>query len=253
MRDVFLERLIPRMETNRSIFFLTADLGSPVLDTIRDRFRDRFVNVGIAEQNLINVACGLALEGHTVYAYAIAPFITMRCLEQVRVNLAIMSQLRPMNVNLIGVGVGCSYSLSGPTHQCMEDISIMRCMPNIEVLSPADYVQAGAFVDYTLAKCAPKYLRFDAKPLPAIYPEEGEIGINAGFSELRRGTRVCVLTTGYMTHVALEAEKELGEEGIRLGVVDIFRLDDLPDSLAGILRGYSSVITLEEAYIALNV
>ena len=114
MRDAFLERLIPRMETNRGIFFLTGDFGSPVLDTIRDRFPDRFVNVGIAEQNLINVASGLALEGHAVYAYAIAPFITMRCLEQVRVNLAIMSQLRPMNVNLIGVGAGCSYSLSGP-------------------------------------------------------------------------------------------------------------------------------------------
>ncbi len=98
MRDVFLEKLIFLMENNQKIFFVTADFGSPVLDKIREYFPDRFINVGIAEQNLINVSTGLALEGYTVYAYAIAPFITMRCYEQIRVNIAILSQVRPMNI-----------------------------------------------------------------------------------------------------------------------------------------------------------
>ena len=106
------------MKTDEIIFFVSADFGSPVLDDIRADFPDRFLNVGIAEQNLINVSAGLALEGFTVFAYAIAPFITMRCFEQLRVNLALLSEVRDMNVNLIGVGAGYSYVVSGPTHQC---------------------------------------------------------------------------------------------------------------------------------------
>ena len=87
-RDALLRRIHENMETDESIFFVSADFGSPVLDNIRADFSDRFLNVGIAEQNLINVSAGLALEGFTVFAYAIAPFITMRCFEQLRVNLA---------------------------------------------------------------------------------------------------------------------------------------------------------------------
>ncbi|MBT4668128.1 MAG: transketolase, partial [Candidatus Ruthia sp.] len=109
MRDVFLERIWQEMASNPSIFFVSADFGSPVLDKIREDFSDRFVNVGIAEQNLINITAGLAIEGFTVFAYAIAPFITMRCYEQIRVSLALLSEVRPMNVNLIGVGAGYSY------------------------------------------------------------------------------------------------------------------------------------------------
>src|SRR3990167_7173418 len=104
MRDVFIDAVRQRMGENDRIFFLSADFGSPALDRLRSEFGDRFVNVGVAEQNMINVAYGLALEGYTVYAYAIAPFITMRDYEQTRLHLAISSQLRPVNVNLIGVG-----------------------------------------------------------------------------------------------------------------------------------------------------
>ena len=108
MRDALLERIWKSMGSDQKIFFLSADFGSPVLDKIRADFPDRFINVGVAEQNLINVAAGLALEGYKVFAYAIAPFITMRCCEQIRVNLALLSSVRKMNVNLIGVGAGYS-------------------------------------------------------------------------------------------------------------------------------------------------
>ena len=114
MRDALLDRVWRSMATDDKVFFATADFGSPVLDKIRADHPDRFVNVGIAEQQLINVSVGLALEGYTVFAYAIAPFITMRCYEQIRVSLALLSEVRPMNVNLIGVGAGYSYVVSGP-------------------------------------------------------------------------------------------------------------------------------------------
>ena len=138
MRDTFLESVYALMSKNKDIFFVTADFGSPVLDKIRSDCPDQFINVGIAEQNLINVSVGIALEGYKVFAYAIAPFITMRCYEQIRVNLALLSNIRKLNVNLIGVGAGYSYPVSGPTHQCYEDISIMRTMPNMQIFSPRD-------------------------------------------------------------------------------------------------------------------
>jgi transketolase len=147
MRDAFLERVWRAMGEDESIFFTCADFGSPVLDKIREQFPDRFVNVGIAEQNLINVSAGLAIEGYKVFAYAIAPFITMRCYEQIRVSLALLSVVRPMNVNLVGVGAGYSYVVSGPTHQCYEDLSIMRALPNFSIYSPADHVTAAALFD----------------------------------------------------------------------------------------------------------
>ena len=138
MRDALLERIHFAMASDRDIFLVSADFGSPVLDRIRGDYPTRFVNVGVAEQNLINISAGLALEGYKVFCYAIAPFITMRCFEQIRVSLALLSKIRPMNVNLIGVGAGYSYVVSGPTHQCYEDITLMRALPNFQVMSPAD-------------------------------------------------------------------------------------------------------------------
>ncbi len=162
MRDSVIDQIYAEMRHNDKIFFLAADFGAPALDRIRQDYADRFVNVGIAEQNLINVATGLALEGYTVYAYAIAGFITMRAFEQVRTNLALMSQERELNVTLIGVGAGVSYDMSGPSHHCLEDISIMRTLPNMVVCSPSDWTMARAFIPYSINCKSPKYLRLDS-------------------------------------------------------------------------------------------
>ena len=158
MRDVFLTSLYEKMKNDKTIFFVSADFGAPILDKIREDYPNRFINVGIAEQNLVNVATGLALEGFTVYAYAIAPFITMRCYEQIRVNVSVLSHVRPMNINFIGVGAGVSYAMSGPTHHCLEDLSIMNTLPNMEVFSPSDYMTAEAYVKRTLTINKPKYI-----------------------------------------------------------------------------------------------
>jgi len=244
MRDVFIETLCNRMVTNDAIWFLAADLGSPALDRMRQEFPDRFLNVGIAEQNLVNVAAGLALEGQTVYGYAIAPFIAMRAYEQVRVNLSISSQIRPVNVNLIGVGGGVSYQVSGPTHHCLEDLSIMRLLPNMTVFSPSDARLAEAFVDYTLAHRGPKYLRFDGKALPALYDHIAPELLEDGFCHLIEGEEVCLVATGYMTQRAVRVAKEKG-----VGVVDLFMLKPFNvDKLFTELSRYRHVITMEEGF-----
>lgn len=248
MRDVLLDRIWRAMGEDRTIFFTSADFGSPVLDKIRADFPERFVNVGIAEQNLINVSAGLALEGYTVFAYAIAPFITMRCYEQIRVSLALLSEVRPMNVNLIGVGAGYSYVVSGPTHQCYEDLTLMRALPNFSVLSPSDHVSAGALFDRCVSTSGPKYLRFDAQVLPVLY--EGCLpDLDVGFHVHRSGQAICLVATGYMLHTALKVADSLAAAGHAVGVVDLFDISGFAaDRLEAVLSFYAGVVTLEEGF-----
>ncbi len=248
MRDAFLERVWREMAEDNKIFFTCADFGSPVLDKIRADFPDRFVNVGIAEQNLINVSAGLALEGYKIFAYAIAPFITMRCYEQIRVSLALLSEVRPINVNLIGVGAGYSYVVSGPTHQCYEDITLMRALPNFQVLSPADHITAAKLFDVCVYDCGPKYLRLDAQVLPIIYEKES-LNIAKGFHVHKRGDEICLVATGYMLHTALNVAEELAEEGLRVGVIDLFDLARFSvTEFYDTMKTYAGIISLEEGF-----
>ena len=248
MRDALLDRIWLAMAQDPLIFFTCADFGSPVLDKIRSDFPERFVNVGIAEQNLINVSAGLALEGYTVFAYAIAPFITMRCYEQIRVNLALLSEVRSMNVNLIGVGAGYSYVVSGPTHQCYEDITLMRAMPNFQVLSPADHVASASLIDRCISKTGPKYLRLDAQVLPVLY-HSSPPNFESGFQVHRAGETVCLVATGYMLHTALMVADNLAVLGQSVGVIDLFDLSTFSaEQLYKALASFSGIVTLEEGF-----
>lgn len=250
MRDTLLEEIYQAMKSDEMIFFVSADFGSPVLDKIRSAFYERFLNVGIAEQNLINVSTGLSLEGYKVFAYAIAPFITMRCYEQIRVNLALMSELRALNVNLIGVGAGYSYVVSGPTHQCYEDITVMRALPNIQLLSPSDWFLASKLVNICLEKTSVKYLRLDAQPSKQLYDSATSGYLEKGFHEFCTGGEICIISTGYMTHVALDVTQVLADDNIQTGILDIHDFSTF-DSVAFLeaLKRYKYLITLEEAFI----
>ena len=246
MRDVFLEGICERMVGNENIFFLCADFGAPSLDKIREEYKDRFLNVGIAEQNLINVSTGIALEGGVVYAYALAPFITMRAYEQIRTNLSITSQIKPVNVNLIGVGAGLSYNMSGPTHHCLEDICLMRLLPNLMVFSPSDWKLVEKFVDYSINIKAPKYIRFDAKPVSQVYTDTSGVCFEDGFCEIKEGEDVCLVSTGFMTHRAINVSKELRN----VGIVDMFMLNPFNEKLLfETLKEYEFILTLEEGFV----
>ena len=248
MRDAFLDRVWRAMGEDDSIFFTCADFGSPVLDKIREQYPDRFANVGIAEQNLINISAGLAIEGYKVFAYAIAPFITMRCYEQIRVNLALLSVVRPMNVNLVGVGAGYSYVVSGPTHQCYEDLSIMRALPNVAIYSPADHIAAAALFDECVGHLGPKYLRLDAQVLPALYSDRTP-DVRRGFEVHRACGEVCLVATGFMVHSALQVADRMTKTGIAVGVIDLFNITGFNEAeLLAALRPYRSIVTMEEGF-----
>ncbi|MBF0541298.1 MAG: transketolase [Nitrospirae bacterium] len=246
LRDALIEQICIEMGVNDKIVFLSADFGSPRLDKLREDFPERFINVGIAEQNLINIAAGFSLEGFIVYAYAIAPFITMRAYEQIRNNLSLLSHTRDLNVNLIGVGAGLSYDVSGPTHHCLEDLIVMRTLPNIKLFSPSDWITTKKIFEYSLVNNSPKYLRLDGKGLKNIYESPETISIEDGFKEILTGIDICLVSTGYMTHTALDAAKSIGG----VGVIDMFGIKPFNERLLlETLSKYSAVITLEEGFI----
>ena len=249
MRDAFIERLYVEMFTDESIFFVTADFGAPALDRLRADFPDRFINVGIAEQNLINVSVGLALEGFKVYVYGIALFLTMRAYEQIRTSISMLSQVRDMNINLIGVGIGLSYDVVGPTHHCLEDSCIMNVLPNFTIFTPSDAIMAGKFVDYTLEHSGPKYIRLDGKPQPDLF-EKYIPNYDDGFYEIREGDEVCIVSSGYMTHVALKIADRLAQDCISVGVVDQFFLKPFNEKkLLRTLSWYRHVVAMDESFI----
>ncbi|MCX7957281.1 MAG: transketolase [Endomicrobia bacterium] len=250
MRDVLIEEVYKKMKENRKIIFLSDDFGAPSLDKLRIDFNDRFINVGIAEQNLISIASGLALEGFVVYAYGIASFMTMRCFEQIRVCLSQMAQVRDINVNIVGVGAGISYDISGPAHHSYEDVTLMRSLPNLVLFSPSDNLLTKKFVDFSVKIKQPKYLRLDSKPLQAIYNKNNKIDFKKGFYELKKSKGICIVSTGYMTHKALAVAAEFEKEKIDIGIVDIFILNPIDqDALVETLKKYDIIITLAEEFI----
>jgi len=148
------------------------------------------------------------------------------------------------------VGAGLSYDVSGPTHHCLEDISIMRVLPNMEVFSPSDWMLAKGFLDYAIKVKKPKYIRLDGKPLPQIYNSVKDFKIERGFSELKKGKKLCLVSTGIMTHKALQVAKILNKENINIGVIDVFLIKPLNEKLfMQALEKYQAVLTLEEGFI----
>lgn len=251
MRDAFIGKALEAMASNEKLYFISADFGAPLLDRVRKEYPCRFINVGIAEQNLINVAAGLAFEGMTVHTYAISSFHAMRAFEQVKINLSLHSHIRDVNVNMVAVGAGLSYDISGPTHHCLEDISVMNSLPGVTIFSPSDWVLTERFHSYALEKKTPKYLRLEGKPIPALYDTHPEVKIEDCFYELEQGGGdVCFVSTGYMTHVALEAVRRARAQGLTPGLVDVFLLKPLNGGgLLKTLSRYKKIVTVEEGFI----
>ena len=247
MRDEFMQALSLEMKKDEKIIILIVDFGAPVLDKIRIECKNQIINVGIAEQNAINLAAGFSLEGFKVFVYGIAPFVSMRCFEQIRINLAALSQLRKMNVNIISVGAGISYSMSGPTHHCLEDLSIINTLPNVEIFSPSDPLLTKIYLERSLKNNGIKYLRFDAKALENLCNKE--IEMSRGFRVLNEGKdKVAIIATGYMSQKAHILLKDYN-----FTLIDLFLINSYDkQALKEHLERHQYVISLEESFGGLD-
>ena len=243
MRDVLIEEVFQQAQRNRSILFMSADLGAQALDDFRAKLPAQFIYPGICEQNMIDVAAGLAKSGKTVFTYAMASFITARCFEQLKCSLGAMQQ----PVTVVSVGVGLGYDDAGPTHYTTEDIACMRTLSGIEIWTPADEESTLKISRLCCEHPAFRYLRLERPGLPAVY--QGNFGdrMEAGLSELVSGRGICIFSSGFMLHRALQVRDELQKAGMDAGVVDLFRIKPLnTPALLSVLEGYSKIVTLEE-------
>ena len=216
-------------------------MGAFSLVKFKNDFPDQFINVGIAEQNMVSVAAGLALAGRKVFIYTIIPFITQRCYEQIKIDLCSMN----LPVTILGVGPGLTYGNDGPTHHGTQDIAIMRALPEITILNPSSAIMAAAAMNIGYKNSGPTYIRIDKGKIPEIYDQNSDF--SDGLAELKNGSELTIIATGTMVHQALKAAQELNNQSISTGVVDLYRIKPLnKEKLLRIIDNSKCLVTLEE-------
>lgn len=241
IRDAFFDRLYEIAASDKDVIFLTADMGAFSLAKFKKNLSNQYINVGVAEQNLVSVAAGLALGGKKVFIYAIAPFITQRCYEQIKIDLCCMR----LPVTIIGVGAGIAYNSDGPTHHATQDIAIMRALEDITIINPSDPATSAAAASMAYEENHPVYIRIDKGKWPLLYDEKQDFA--DGLALLRQGSDVLIVSTGLAVHRALKVAEELSMHSIDAGVLDLYRIKPVnAELLLDVIGQSKQLVTLEE-------
>jgi transketolase len=246
MRAALIDALIELASEDSKLFLLTADLGFSVVERFAGRFPDRFLNVGVAEANMIGIATGLATRGFTPYCYSIASFASMRAYEQIR-NGPILHDLP---VRIVGIGGGFAYGHAGITHFGLEDYALGRAQPGLAVLSPCDPLQTGTAVRTMHRHPGPVYYRV-GKGNDAVIPGLGGRFRLGEIETILEGSQALILTTGGIAVEAAEAGRLLASWGHPSRVAAVPCLAPLrPEGLLELIRNHSLIATVEEHYLS---
>jgi transketolase len=243
MRNAFADELTKLADNDPRMVMLSGDIGNKLFDKFRAKHPDRFFNCGVAEQNMMGVAAGMAMSGMRPIAYTIAPFVTTRCLEQIRTDAC----YHDVPVTIVAVGAGLAYSNLGPTHHSCEDISFLRSLPNMVVLCPGDPWEVRGALREAMKQERPVYIRMGKKGEANIHNE-----VPAGFAigkalVVREGSAVCLLSTGNMLPEVIEAGHLLEKEGVSAQVVSFPTVKPLDTAfLAKAFSSFGLVATIEE-------
>ena len=242
MREAFADELYKLAKKDKSIFFITADLGFGVFDKFASDFPDQYLNVGVAEQNMIGIATGLGLEGKKVFAYSIANFATFRCLEQIRNDAAYHN----VNLTIVCSGGGFTYGSLGMSHHATEDIAIMRSLPNVIVSVPSSAWEAGEATRKLSAINKVCYLRIEKggyknKPFKN---SKFEIGKSIQY---KRGKDITFIVAGSIIDESLKAAKKLNAIGVSVEIISMHTIKPI-DKLAIIKAAKNTgiIMTIEE-------
>lgn len=242
MRKTSLECVYQLAKTDERVIFIGSDLGVGVLDDMRKQFPDRWFMEGISEQHIIGMAAGLALEGFIPYVNTIATFLTRRCYEQLVIDVG----LHRLPLRLIGNGGGAVYAPLGPTHQAIEDLAIMRAIPNMTVVAPCDSLEMERLMLETLSWPDPIYIRLAKGGDQIISEKTQDFQIGKGVS-FRSPGEVLFVTTGIMTQRAVTASNLLSADGISCGVLHMHTIKPLDEeTLIKMASNVSTVVTVEE-------
>jgi transketolase len=242
MRTSFFARLLEAAAADPNIVLVTGDLGFGVVEPFVAACPGQFINAGVAEQNMTGLAAGIALAGGKVFTYSIANFPTLRCLEQIRNDVA----YHGADVTVVAVGGGLAYGALGMSHHATEDLAVMRAIPGLAVAAPGDPIETDAVIADLLAGGGPAYLRLGKAGERSVHP--GPVRLARGGSlELRSGGEVAIFTTGAILEVACDAADLLDREGVRADVRSFPWLDPLDtDAIQQAALRYEAIVTVEE-------
>jgi len=239
MRTAFIEQLIDCAKTNDNIFLVVGDLGFSVVEPFVKEFPDRFLNAGVAEQNMAGIAAGLAIEGYNVFIYSIANFATLRCMEQLRYDVCYHN----LNVKVVSVGGGYAYGPSGASHHATEDLGMLRTIPNIVVSAPGDPVETKALTKYFCSYNGPVYLRLGKASEPVVHEQALVIENPRALNILKSGD-TAILSTGAVLKYCFDFVKTHPNQ-FSLFSFPFVKPIDLP-MLRFICLNHSKIITIEE-------
>jgi transketolase len=242
MRNAFADEMTRLAGEKPDLVMLSGDIGNKLFDKYKAAAPDRFYNCGVAEANMVSLAAGMALTGLRPVVYTITPFITTRCLEQIRNDVCYHNA----PVIIVGVGSGLGYAALGPTHHSCEDIALLRALPNMIVLCPADALETRVLLNAALDQRRPVYMRIGKKGEPVVHAQAPSLTIGQGL-KLRPGTEACLVSTGVILPVVLEAAAALEAAGISTAVVDLHTVKPLDEPLLReLFAQFKVVATVEE-------
>lgn len=237
MRNHLINKITTYAENDERIMLVTGDLGFSVLEGFEKKYPQRYVNVGIAEQNMAAVAAGLALEGNMVFTYSIGNFPTLRCIEQIRNDIC----YHDANVKVLAVGGGFAYGTLGMTHHATEDIAMMRALPNMSVFVPCDYISAEKIADEICHFSHPCYVRMERGGEKRVFSEDDGFSVY-DIQCLRKGKGVALITIGTLVNEALDVAEELD-----LSVYAVLTVKPInKKQLEEIADQYENIVTIEE-------
>lgn len=243
LASVMVEAFIAAVDAGLDVVPVVSDSTSTAkIGPFAQRFPERLINVGIAEQSLVSVAAGLALGGKIAATCNAAPFLISRANEQIKVDVC----YNQANVKMFGLNAGASYGPLASTHHSLDDIAVMRGFGNVQIFAPADALECRQIVDYALRYKGPVYIRLDGKALPEVHGADYQF-VPGQVDILRQGVDVSIVALGSVVHEAVDAAALLAEQGIQAQVINLSSIRPLQrDALLGALSATRAVITVEE-------
>ena len=242
MRTSFIETLCQVAEHDPRVWLVTGDLGYSVLEKFSSRFPERYLNAGVAEQNMVGVAAGLAMTGKVVFVYSIANFPTLRCLEQVRNDVC----YHRLSVKIVAVGCGLAYGGHGYTHHGVEDLGVMSLLPHMTVLAPGDPIETRWATRTLVEHAGPAYLRLGKAGEPIVHTTEPAFKLGEAV-QVVDGDRATLISTGGMLEMAVKVASILAARGVSIRVLSMPTLRPIDDKrIVAEAKRTGRIVTLEE-------
>lgn len=242
MRIEFAQTIVELASTREDLIFLTGDLGYMALEEVRNALGERFINTGVAEQNMVSMAAGLAAKGFSPIVYSIAPFATFRPFEQIRVDVC----LHNLPVIIVGNGGGYGYGIMGSTHHALEDVGVMRALPNMKVFVPSFGSDVSKCINSALASKCPAYLR-----LGKSVKDFGTMTSATPWADFRRvseGNKLVIAVMGPVIENVISVVKRLPPNTVDLWSIGEFPIAQIPENFRASVVNTGRLVTIEEHY-----